>query len=109
MSNYPPGVTGNELEIAGPSWEGEVVRSCKEHDVEVQILGDEVHKILAARKVSTAYGAVTAEDIASHAVVVVLPECPFIDMEVDAWAYGGVLHWTCPVCGAEYDEDGEDG
>lgn len=22
MSNYPPGVTGNEYEIAGPSWTG---------------------------------------------------------------------------------------
>ena len=24
MSNYPPGVTGNEYEIAGPDWEEEI-------------------------------------------------------------------------------------
>lgn len=28
MSNYPPGVTGNEPQIAGPSYEEEVERTC---------------------------------------------------------------------------------
>lgn len=28
MSNYPPGVTGNEYEIAGPDWESEVEVIC---------------------------------------------------------------------------------
>lgn len=107
-SNLPPGVTGNELEIAGPSSEGEVSRSCTQTHVEIEILGDEAKKILAARKHSTAWGAVTAEDLASMAVTIALDECPFIDMEVDAWVYGGVLNWTCPVCGREYEEDGRD-
>lgn len=28
MSNYPPGVTGNELRIAGPDWDGDIEREC---------------------------------------------------------------------------------
>lgn len=28
MSNYPPGVTGNEFEIAGPDWEQEAEGKC---------------------------------------------------------------------------------
>lgn len=27
--SYPPGVTGNEYAIAGPSWEGEYRRYCR--------------------------------------------------------------------------------
>jgi hypothetical protein len=42
--------------------------------------------------------------IFSRTIRVTLPECPF-DGEVDAWQFEGVLHWTCPVCGAEHDED----
>ena len=30
MSNYPPGVTGNEFEIAGPDWEGPIDRDCED-------------------------------------------------------------------------------
>lgn len=30
MSNYPPGVSGNEYEIAGPSWTGTVEAECEE-------------------------------------------------------------------------------
>ena len=29
MSNYPPGVTGSEYEIAGPDYEREVDENCK--------------------------------------------------------------------------------
>jgi hypothetical protein len=36
-----------------------------------------------------------------------LDECPF-EGEANAWSYGGVLHWECPVCGHEYEEDGRD-
>lgn len=28
MSNYPPGVTGNEFEIAGPDWEDDMLVRC---------------------------------------------------------------------------------
>lgn len=64
MSNYPPGVTGGEFEIAGPDWEGQVDREC-------------------------------------------LEECRFAG-EVEAWSYGSVLHWTCPMCGTEHEEEPED-
>ena len=85
MSNYPPGVTGREFAIAGPDWEGEEQRTCENTDVEVVIQG------------------------VDGPVAITLPECPVIDFEVGAWAFGGVLHWTCPVCGREYEEDGRDG
>ncbi len=28
LSNYPPGVTGNEIEIAGADWENETDKEC---------------------------------------------------------------------------------
>lgn len=35
LSNYPPGVTGNEYQIAGPDWEQEDHRYCPECGYEV--------------------------------------------------------------------------
>jgi len=39
LSNYPPGVSGNEYEISGPDWEQETTRYCdlcrQERDVTV--------------------------------------------------------------------------
>ena len=36
MSNLPPGVTGNEYEIAGPDYEDEAVRYCPKCDEETE-------------------------------------------------------------------------
>jgi len=36
MSNYPPGVTGNELQIAGPAWESTESVDCPECDMSVE-------------------------------------------------------------------------
>ena len=43
MSNYPPGVTGNEFEIAGPNREYEEVRECTECGEEVEMLVQTFH------------------------------------------------------------------
>lgn len=32
MSNYPPGVTGNEYEISGPTYEEDEKRTCSDKD-----------------------------------------------------------------------------
>lgn len=104
LSNYPPGVTGNEIQIAGPSWEGEITRTCTAEDVEVEILGTDALALLAENRAGRTTTMVV--DFVRSAYSAYLPECPFIDGEVYAWAYDGVLSWTCPVCGGEYEEEG---
>lgn len=36
MSNYPDNVTGNELELAGPDWEGEAEVVCEDQDCDFE-------------------------------------------------------------------------
>ena len=109
-SNYPPGVTGSEYEIAGPSWEGEVNRECGRQadlspvtttlrDAIIDVVREKVPIEKGRRALQSALD--EAMDYSDQR------ECPF-DGEVYAWAYGGVLHWTCPVCGYEHEEDGRD-
>lgn len=87
MANFgwdlPPGVTGRELEIAGPDWEGELEVECDAENVTVRALSR------------------TSE---SGFVEVDLNDCVYVGA-VDAWSYGGVTHWTCPLCGTEHDID----
>jgi hypothetical protein len=52
--------------------------------------------------------ATTAAELAAAAVTLTAERCPFIDGEVYAWASSGALHWGCPVCGHEYEEDERD-
>lgn len=104
--NFPPGVSGNEIEIAGADWEGEIERSCDQTDVEIAVLGPESRDLLAANR--TGITTTMLVDFVKSMVTVTVPECPFIDGEVYAWSYNGVLTWTCPVCGHEYTEDARD-
>lgn len=118
MSNYPPGVTGRELEIAGPDWEGDIERECTNTDIELEIILPEDIKSLksiAAATGSQGSGKRRDADIMqqsmkrffSRMLTVSLDECPFSG-EVEAWSYGKVLHWTCPVCEREYEESDYD-
>lgn len=111
--SYPPGVTGNELEIAGPSWEGEVERTCTEDDAELTFKALDTPQLeklkgLAVSKRPDA-GVIQYElkKIIAHLLTVAVVDCPF-EGTVDAWAHDGRLHWTCPVCGHEYEEDQRD-
>ena len=111
MSNLPPGVTGNELEIAGPDWEGEIHRSCDNTDASVIT----VHPDLVSR-IET-YKTAQRDDIRQRAEVSIMNiirwyspinyeeigDCPW-EGDVSAWAYGGVLHWTCPICRYDHEE-----
>lgn len=131
MSNYPPGVTGSEYAIAGPSWEGEIERSCSrgaEFSIITQDLRDRLsgmtrtldsflawrdgsrseHRLAAllvelAQSISGAQSSISESDRDYTEEML----CPF-EGEVIAQAYGGVLTWTCPVCGYEHEEDGRD-
>ena len=108
MSNYPPGVSGNELEIAGPDWEGEVTRTCSQTDVTLHLVTK--YAIGNIRLWHTIHKdePMTAQDILGLCEEITVAECPCIDVEVDAWSYGGTLHWTCPACEHEYEEDERD-
>lgn len=90
LSNYPPGVTGNEREIAGPDTLT-VTRECKGTEARVypayyvdQLITDEEIGTYVLEKT-----AVTTEY-----------ECPFTG-QVDAEVYNYELFWTCPTCGYE--------
>lgn len=114
-SNYPPGVTGHELEIAGPDWEGEIERACSTRNIEMDMFTDE--DVALIRRVALATGGQGRgkrrdADVMQHSlrgalsrmITVTLDTCPF-EGEVAAWRYERVLHWMCPLCGAEYSED----
>ena len=114
MSNYPPGVTGRELEIAGPSWEGHVDRACDEPDVQIRMVTAEVASLI--EKWLNVRGA-DSEPMAKERMLralmqaqdpweITMENCPF-ESEVEAWAHRGMLHWTCPLCGTEHEEDDE--
>ncbi|MEI7890281.1 MAG: hypothetical protein WCI34_08215 [Actinomycetes bacterium] len=114
-SNYPPGVTGRELEIAGPDWEGEMDVKCAGENVEVTVFRpDDIETLKRIAAVKGAQGAGKQRDadviqmslrrMLSRMVTVTLPVCPF-EGEVEAWMYQHVTHWECPVCGTSHDED----
>ena len=111
MSNYPPGVTGNEFEIAGPQWEDTVERVCEAQDVSVRVIerdvADAIKHWQQSRKTDD-------EARAQQSMLWMLrdalvddfdaEQCQF-EGKVDAWGYGGVTHWTCPKCGTEHEEE----
>lgn len=83
MSNYPPGVTGAEFEIAGPDWEREENKSCGAEDVSIN-----------------------AVTIDNETISVVVSECPW-DGDVLVQGYRHSQWWTCPLCSTQHDEDVE--
>lgn len=82
VSNYPPGVTGREPEIAGYR-EVEFERACNAANVTIKVVRAD------------------DGDIAELTVDV----CPWIDGEVTASEVRGELVWTCPACGTEHREE----
>ena len=84
LSNYPPGVTGNEFEIAGPDAEWDEMQTCT-NTVQATIPQGGVYSDSSVM-----------EDVER--------ECGF-EGEVSCWSYQGVMHWECPDCGHEYEED----
>lgn len=115
LSNYPPGVTGRELEIAGPDWEGEIEATCGTENVELQVLcKDDIAtlKIIAGATGAQGSGKRRDADVIQQAMrrafsrmeTITLPTCTF-EGEVFAWGYQGITHWACPVCGTEHERE----
>lgn len=119
MSNYPPGVTGGEPQIAGPLAEYTETHSC----------GDQTSKriLTVASEAALAHlqGALT--EMVSSGIIheTSLPAlanyvsqleaglievdviCPF-DGPVDVAYFKGYATWTCPECGTEHDIEPSD-
>jgi hypothetical protein len=130
--NYPPGVTGNEYEIAGAPVAGLEVECHVEGVTVVPIEVARGHlrwmkdwatlswltKDLATEKIRPMTGdervdriKVQVEAALADLEKAMRPgdeECGFSG-EVDAEWFGNVRRWTCPWCGAEHEDDTDDG
>lgn len=126
MSNYPPGVTGREYEISGPTYEETEERDCPNQQcmyVPVDLV--RAHVATAVQRlveVSLFAKPLTSEHTMKEVrkaladlneLVIALPgeeaefPCEFSG-DVDVTGYGDQKWWTCPRCGAEHTEDVED-
>ena len=117
MSNYPPGVTGNEYEIAGPDkeWEDEhwectnqkyevaivpqsLVRSCKKFSDGVY----QTEEIEERKRNITHYMHSIRFNLQSNEIVEQTMPCGYIG-DVIKQMYNGMIFWTCPRCNKDYE------
>jgi hypothetical protein len=104
LSNYPPGVTGNE-DYFGPN---------HEYEKEVECLAEGADVFIIPTDLIDAYRSVRhdAELLRRWAMAVVGTEkvdifqCPFVGpVNVQVWNHQDT--WVCPMCGKEHEEDHE--
>jgi len=111
MNNYPPGVTGRELAIAGPDWEGLVERECQIEDTTLTVVPAKILEALTyaigPNSASTSEGIARLIKDLKHDTFTVEGICPF-EGEVEIWTYQRMAHWTCPLCDYEHTEDTAD-
>lgn len=115
MSNYPPGVTGNEFEIAGPDREVTETRECEAQDQHFHVLTRDGRNALAELGgiVAEVHDSGTVHPTTFDAILSVTrrverevvsveeADCPFVG-EVDVAYFRSSCWWTCPVCGSEH-------
>jgi len=122
MSNYPPGVTGNEPQIAGyPEFDQNV--DCQAEGVTVVTMSPEAYKRAAALvdevMRSARQGLLVPSGTAfrlqneiADGEEVDLVSCPF-EGDVTSWVDQGIVFWECPLCRtvheADWDPEGFDG
>jgi hypothetical protein len=114
MSNYPPGVTGNEPQIRGLG-ERTTHKVCVNSDGFTATLMTTDLKDSIVRLAELLKHDVTIASLKSAANSVVffasvyepqmdIDDCPFegeVDTQIDQW----IEFWDCPVCGKEHQED----
>jgi Zn ribbon nucleic-acid-binding protein len=111
--SYPAGVTGRELPIAGPDWEGVLAVDCENEDATLTCVSQDVVKLFDELLRRGAWESFVTgrlyRTLRAQPPLQVEVMCPFTG-KVDAWSHGGVTYWECPVCGFHHaDEDeGED-
>ena len=117
MSNYPPGVTGREFQIAGYDDEEDSYRECMSAgtiSVFTRDARDEITRIkglllrIATGDKPESFAAILAanlEYLLAHRIGHVdVERCPFAG-EVSIGWYSGVGNWECPLCRREHRED----
>lgn len=113
MSNYPPGVTGNEYEIAGPDYERDEERECTMQDAVIRVVNHESYDVYVAQIERMLVTDETPDPAAllrylqgvkDSVMKLDVEYCPF-EGYVTVQGYGGMEWWDCPVCGHRHEED----
>jgi hypothetical protein len=113
-SNYPPGVTGREWQIAGPDREETMTLDCGVDEATLLILPKEWYEQLSLEMTWTVQE--FADRVKARGQVRSLLEslveiedvaCPF-EGEVEVSFYGGIGSWTCPLCGTDHEVNDEE-
>lgn len=121
MSNYPPGVTGREWQIAGPDYEGPMMRRCEADDVRwvaavvVTSRMQEIQRLTEMRKDALRPDYFDTEIARQVAALLEPPDeqvtegpCEW-EGEVDVQVYGTTATWDCPRCGTTHEDELDDG
>lgn len=129
MSNLPPGVTGNEWQIAGAECEWDEVVECNQPGISVRtiskygesLLTDAIERLVTAQR-SLGDGELGATiagtniTLATGRIRSALSEielaetetpCPFVG-PVTIQRYGGMDQWECPLCRHQHEIEVED-
>jgi hypothetical protein len=113
MSNLPPGVTGNEYQIAGPDHEWDDYRECGQEGFTVRTISLYGQRVLEeVIAVLSGNGNVMA---ALHHLRTAMTEIKTIDVDtpcpfggdVTLERYRGIESWECPVCRTLHEREDE--
>lgn len=115
-SNYPPGVSGNEYEIAGADSEWEELEDCNGEIEIMPIPYDSAEAIVDAiksvkdlddiedLKATIRFLQSAVENFIDTSITITCP----LDEEVYKESYRGITRWECPICGKAYEVDNSD-
>jgi hypothetical protein len=119
MSNYPPGVTGNEYEIAGADAEWIEERQCNNDEFDYVMVSPEAFKYASElgsrcwnlndrdeiikeigkhlRQLNTLFNLTGGSGEVQHG------KCGFVG-DVMLESYRDKIYWSCPTCGKDHEE-----
>jgi hypothetical protein len=119
MSNYPPGVSGLEYEIAGPDNEWEEEFECDNSNLRYVRITEDTFNYCSelGRKINTTSGQQSLKEgfyaYASRINAmfnmpqinpeVIVTECTYVGTVLKE-SYRGNVYWECPSCGKTYEE-----
>lgn len=110
-SNFPPGVTGFEPQIAGYP-ERDEVHACEAYDVKIKVstgyAEDAIQTVINRLKAgqTTAYDERLLQDALGDIAETEVEQCPFVG-EVTVTYGEGVETWTCPLCRTEHVDEAD--
>lgn len=119
MSNYPPGVSGNEFAIAGPDKEWEEEMACSNEEFEYVMITPEAfkfasgfgYKIYRSNEIEFIRGNIEKfiREFNTHFNHSPMTgdtqyvSCGYVG-EVMKYSYRDEIWWDCPQCGKRYEE-----